>query len=162
MKRYLASLLAVAGLAAMPTSALAVSTCTPGQAPGVAPLYCIPSVETPAEAARATSGAAAGDLSKLTPAALAGKGHVALPGAASGPGTLKIVITAKIHGRTVVLGSGEATTDSAGATTVKLMLTKAGKRALKGHKGKLSITVTASFAPKGGKTTTVSSKGTLK
>jgi hypothetical protein len=155
MNKYLASLVVVAGLAAMPAGALATSAC---------PLYCIPPAAstTPAEAAHATSGAAAGYLSKLTPAALAGKGHVAIPGAASGPGTVKIVITAKIHGKTVVLGSGEATTDSAGVVTVKLVLTKAGKRALKSREGKLPIVVTASFTPTGGKATTVSSKGKLK
>jgi hypothetical protein len=155
MKKYLASLVVVVGLAAMPAGALATAAC---------PLYCIPpaSPATPAEAAHATSGAAAGDLSKLTPAALAGKGHVTVLGTASGPGTLKIVITAKIHGKTVVLGSGEATTDGTGAVSVKLVLTKAGKSALKGHRGKLPITVTVSFTPTGGTVTTVSSKGTLK
>jgi hypothetical protein len=162
MKKYLASFVVVVGLAAIPAGASAASTCAPGQTPGVAPLYCIPSTETPAEAAQATSGAAIGDLSKITPAALAGKGHLTLPGTAAGPGTVKIVITAKIHGKTVVLGSGEATTDSAGAVTVKLTLTKAGKKALKGHRGKLPVTVTASFVPKGGKGSSVSSKGTLK
>ena len=162
MKKYLASFAVVAGMAAIPAGASAASTCLPGQTPGVAPLYCIPSVETPAEAAQATSGAAASDLSKITPAALAGKGHLTLPGTAAGPGTVKIVITAKIHGRTVVLGSGETTTDSAGAVTVKLILTKAGKKTLKRHKGKLPVTVTASFAPKSGKGSSVSSKGTLK
>jgi hypothetical protein len=164
MKKYLASFAVVAGLAAIPAGASAAATCLPGQTPGVAPLYCIPATtETSAEAAQATSGVAAGDLSKITPAALAGKGHLTLPGTAAGPGTVKIVITAKIHGKTVVLGSGETTTDSAGAVTVKLTLTKAGKKALKRHKGKLPVTVTASFAPKGGgKGSSASSKGALK
>jgi hypothetical protein len=162
MKRYLASFVAVAGLAAMPAGASAATVCPPGQPAGVAPLYCIPSAGTPAEAAQATSSAASRSLSKLKPAALAGKGGVALPGTASGPGMLEIVITAKIHGKTVVIGSGTSTTSSAGTTTVKLVLSKAGKRALKGHKGKLQITVTATFTPQGGKATTSSSKVRLK
>jgi hypothetical protein len=156
MNRYLALFVVVAGLAAVPAGASAASTCPP------ATLYCIPSAGSPAEAAHDTSSAAAGYLSKLKPAALAGKGSVGLSGTASGPGTLKIVITAKLDGKTVVIGSGTSTTSSAGATTVKLVLTKAGKRALKGHKGKLQIIVTATFTPQGGKATTASSKVGLK
>ena len=158
MKRYLASFVAVAGLAAMPVGASAATGCPP------ATLYCIPPAPsgTPAEAAHSTSSAAARSLSKLTPGALAGKGGVGLPGTASGPGTLKIVITAKLDGKTVVIGSGTKTTGSAGTVTVKLVLTKAGKSALKGHKGKLQITVTATFTPQGGKATSSSSKVGLK
>jgi len=156
MKRYLVSFVAVAGLAAMPAGASAATVCPP------ATLYCIPPAVTPAEAAQATSSAAGRSLSKLKPAALAGKGGIALPGTASGPGTLEIVITAKIHGKTVVIGSGTSTTGSAGTTTVKLTLTRAGKRALKGHKGKLTITVTATFTPTGGTAATSSSKVKLK
>jgi hypothetical protein len=158
MKRYLASFVAVAGLAAIPMVAPATV------AAAECPLYCIPPAPsgTPAAAAQATSSAAGRSLSKLKPAGLAGKGGVALPGTASGPGTLEIVITAKIHGKTVVIGSGTSTTGSAGTTTVKLVLTKAGKRALKGHEGKLQITVTATFTPQGGKATSASSKVGLK
>jgi hypothetical protein len=155
MHRYLASLVVAAGLAAVPASASA-STCTPGT------LYCVPSAVTPAEAAHGTSGSAAGGLSKLTPHALAGKGSVTLPGTAAGPGTLKLVLTAKIDGRTVVLGTGLSTTGAAGATTVKLVLTKAGKHALQGHKGKLTITVTATFTPAGGTAASSSSRVGLK
>jgi hypothetical protein len=156
MSRYLASFVAVVALAAMPASASAASTCTPGT------LYCIPPAVTPAEAAHTTAGTAAGILSKLRPAALAGKGRVALSGTTSGPGTLKIVLTAKLHGKTVVLGTGVSTTGAAGTTTVEVALTKAGKRALKGQKGKLTITVTAAFTPKGGTAASSSSKVGLK
>jgi hypothetical protein len=87
---------------------------------------------------------------------------VVLTGTAAGPGTPKIVLTARIHGKTVVLGSGTSTTGSAGAITVKLLLSKAGKRALKDHKGKLQITVTATFTPTGGAAASSSDKVTLK
>jgi hypothetical protein len=157
MKKYLVSFVAVAGLALAPAGTAVASTCPSGST-----IYCVPSAVTPTEAAHATSSAAAAALSKLKPAALAGKGGVTLSGTAAGPGTIKVLITARIHGKTVVIGSGTSTAGSAGLITVKLVLTKAGKRALKGHKGKLQITVSASFTPTGGKATTASSKVGLK
>lgn len=160
MSKYVASLAVAAGLVAMPAGASASSVCPPGQPSGVAPLYCVPI--SPAEAAHSTARSAAGYLAKLRPAALAGKGSVSLSGTAAGPGTIKIVLTAKIHGMNVVIGSGEKTTGSAGATTVKLMLTRAGRNALRTHKGKLKVTVTTTFTPTGGTAATASTKVTLK
>lgn len=160
MKRSLALLAAVAGLAAAPGSALAAPACSHGQPAGVAPLYCIP--PTPAAAASSNASAASSALSGLSASALAGKGSVQLHGAASGPGTVTIVITATIHGRVVTLGRGSQSATAAGGVAVKLTLTKAGKAALKGHKGKLKLTVTATFKPQHGAAKTAKGKATLK
>jgi hypothetical protein len=61
-----------------------------------------------------------------------------------------------------VLGSGSASTATAGAVTIQLKLTKAGKVALAGVTGKLAVTVAATFRPKHGKAKTAKSRTTLK
>jgi hypothetical protein len=164
MKRSLALLVVFGALAAMPGIASAASTCSPGQTPGTPPLYCVPPAPpvTPAAAAHDSASDAANYLSTLTPATLAAKGGAKLPAAASGKGTITIVLTAKIHGRIVVIGSGRATVGGAsGEDFVKLILTKAGKAALKSHKGKLQVTVTATFKPKSGKPKSAKSRAML-
>lgn len=127
-------------------------------------LYPIPTVPAanPAAAAHAGVGAAATYLATLTPAALAHTGGPKLGATTSGSGTFTFVLTAKIHGKTVVIGRGSKTAGGAGAITVKLTLTKAGKVALASAKGKLKITVVATFKPKHGASKTAKSTVTLK
>jgi hypothetical protein len=117
---------------------------------------------TPAAAAHAAAGALAGALAKLTPAALAGKGAPKLAATAPGSGTFTVVLTARIHGKTVIIAKGSQTAGAAGALTLKLKLTKAGKAALKGAKGKLKVTVAASFKSTQGAAATAKSTVTLK
>jgi hypothetical protein len=62
----------------------------------------------------------------------------------------------------VVIGVGSKTVGHAGAITVKITFTKVGKAALISAKGKLHITVLATFKPKRGKTTTAKRTITLK
>jgi hypothetical protein len=164
MKRSLAPLVAFGVLAAVPGVASAAQTCQPGQTPGVPPLYCIPPAPpaTPAAAAHATSAAGARYLSTLTPSALAGKGNIGLSAFASGPGTITIVLKAKLHGKTVIIGSAKVTVGAAGTSTIELSLTKAGKAALAHHKGALKVTLTSTFKPVHGKVATAKSQTTLK
>lgn len=75
---------------------------------------------------------------------------------------MTIVLSAKLHGKTIVIGTAKKTFGSAGAATIGLSLTKAGKIALKHHKGALKVTLTATFKPTQGKSATAKSKATLK
>jgi hypothetical protein len=156
MKKTFASLALAASLA-VPAGALVTPAYASGRDAHGASLYPIPSQtppSTPAAAAHVSAGDAASALSGLTPAGLAGEGTIAFDAAVSGPGTLKFVITAKIHGKTVVIGTGHETATAAGAIEVKIKLTGAGKAALKAHKGKLKVAVAVVFkAQHGGKKT---------
>ena len=89
-------------------------------------------------------------------------GGFKLGGSAPGPGTFSFLLIARVNGKTVVIGRGSKTVGSAGALTVKLTLTKAGKAALAGAKGKLKVTVAASFKPTHGKATTAKGTATLR
>jgi hypothetical protein len=164
MKRSLALLVVSSALAATPGIASASPVCQPGQTPGVPPLYCIPPAPpaTPAAAAHATSSAGARYLSTLTPSGLAAKAKIELSAFASGPGTITIVLKAKLHGRTVVIGTGKATVSAAGTSTIELSLTKAGMTALTHRKGTLKVTLTVTFKPASGKAATAKSTATLK
>lgn len=160
MNKSLVSLVVLAALAVSPAGASAASVCPPTGPGGTTPSYCIPPA-TPSAAAHASAKAAAAVLGGLTPSALASS-PAKLQGSASGPGVVSIVLTAKVHGRTVVLGSGSASTTAAGTVTIQLRFTRAGKSALSGAKGKLRVTVSATFKPKHGKAKTAKSTTTLK
>lgn len=165
MGRYLVSLLAIIALVAVPGLATAVQAHPSGEPARAAALYPIPpgpGTSTPAAAAQAVAGAIARQLAKLKPAILAGKGAPSLSATAPGPGTFTIVLTARIHGKTVVIARGSQTAGAAGALTLKLKLTKAGKTALKGAKGQLKVTVAASFKPTQGAAATAKSTATLR
>jgi|ERR1700722_5712611 len=151
MKKSLASLAVLALLSLAPAVASAAPTHPLGQRVLLASLYPIPPAapSTPAAAAQTSASDVASELSGTTPAAL-GKGVFKLNAAASGPGTISIVLSVKIHGKIVVIGSGRETAGAAGALEVALKLTKAGKSALAGHKGRLKITVAVVFHPQGG------------
>jgi hypothetical protein len=150
MKKPLASLAVLALLVLAPAGASASA------------LYPIPPAvpATPAAAAHASASDVANELSGATPAAL-GKGFQ-LHAAASGPGTISIVLSAKIHGKTVVIGTGHKTAGAAGSLDVALQLTRAGKSALAGHKGQLKITVLVVFHPQHGAKKSASAKVALK
>jgi hypothetical protein len=156
MKRTLVLLALVAVSLGVPVGALAAPAHSFGSQARGASLYPIPQAppSTPGAAAHVSAGDAASALSGLTPAGLAAEGTVAFNAAVSGPGTLKFVLTAKIHGKTVVIGTGRETAGAAGTIAVKLKLTGAGKAALAGHKGQLRVTVSVVFkAQHGGKKT---------
>jgi hypothetical protein len=157
----LASAVAVLPIAA-PTALASTQASPIARAAAVYPVPPGPGPATPAAAAHAAAGALAGALAKLTPAALAGKGAPKLAATAPGSGTFTVVLTARIHGKTVIIAKGSQTAGAAGALTLKLKLTKAGKAALKGAKGKLKVTVVASFKPTQGAAATAKSTVTLK
>jgi hypothetical protein len=164
MKRSLAPLVVFGALAATSGIASAAPTCQPGQTPGTPPLYCIPPAPpaTPAAAARATSAAGTHYLSTLTPSGLAAKAKIELSAFASGPGTITIVLKAKLHGKIVLIGMGKLTVSASGSSTIELSLTKAGKTALAHRKGALTVTLAATFKPTSGKAATAKSKATLR
>jgi hypothetical protein len=158
MGKYVISLLAIILLAAVPTVA---AQATPvDRSARAAALYPIPSA--PGSGHANAAGAAAAYLATLSPKALAATGGPKLRARTSGPGTFTFVLSAEIHGKTVVIGTGSKTVERAGAITVKVTFTKAGKAALLDTTGKLRITVTAIFKPKHGKTTTAKRTVTLK
>lgn len=164
MGKYLPSLAVILALAALPAlapEALALPSGPTANVASAATLYPIPPAHTPAVSVHSSVAAAASYLGTLSPAALAASGGVQLGAAASGPGTFTFTITAKVHGKTVIIGTGRKTTGRAGALTVKLTLTKAGKAALAGAGGKLAVTVLATFKPKHGKAKTAKSTATL-
>jgi hypothetical protein len=158
MSKYFLAFLAVLSLAAL--SSIAAEAAPVGPSARAAVLYPIP----PGSGSTGTNaaGPAAAYLAKLSPAALAATGGLKLPAKTSSPGTFTFVLSAKVHGKKVVIGTGSKTAGRAGAITVRVTLTKAGKAALAGAKGKLSITVTAIFKPKHGKTATAKRTVTLK
>jgi hypothetical protein len=158
MGKYVISLLAILVLVAIP-SAVAQARPTDRSAHAAA-LYPIPSA--PGSSRANAAGPAAAYLATLSPKALAETGGPKLRARASGPGTFTFLLSAEIHGKTVVIGTGSKTTGRAGAITVKVTFTKAGKAALISAKGKLHITVTAIFKPKRGKNTTARRTVTLK
>jgi hypothetical protein len=162
MKKALVSLAALALLALAPAGALAAPVQSSGQRALLAAPYPIPPAApaTPAAAVHVSASDVASQLSGTTPAAL-GKGFVELHAAASGPGTISIVLSVKIHGKVVVIGSGRETATDAGALDVALKLTGAGKSALASHKH-LKITVAVVFHPQHGAKTTASVKVVLK
>jgi hypothetical protein len=159
-KHPITSLLSILALAAVPVvapPALAHSSARTASA------YPIPPASTtPAAAAHAGASAAAGDLAKLSPAALAHTGGLKLSVTAPGSGAFTFVLTAKIHGKTVIVGRAVKTVTGAGAVTLTLKLTKAGKAALGRAKGKLKLTVAVTFKPTHGGGATAKSKITLK
>jgi len=126
-----------------------------------ASLYPIPSAapSTPAAAAHLTANDVSSELSGMTPAAL-GKGVVELRAAASGPGTISIVLSVKVHGKTVVIGSARRAVSAAGALEVPFKLTRAGASALAGH-AHLKITVAVVFHPQHGPKKTAKVKASL-
>jgi hypothetical protein len=159
MSKYLASIFAGLSIAVV----LGVPAASANQSAGrLSALYPIPSTSTPASAAQSTAEAATTGLAALTPAVLAHKHSLLLVASASGPGTITVVLTAKIGGRTVVIGTAKKTTTGAGTGKVKLILTKSGKAALAKQKSKLHITVTTTFTPKQGKAGKSTSTGVLK
>jgi hypothetical protein len=166
MKKSLAAFVVLLVLGVTPAAASAASACQSGQCAHAhaASLYEIPSAPpaTPAAAAHVSASDVVGELSALTPGALAAKGGIALQAAASGPGALTVTVTAKIHGKTIVLGSGHQTASAAGSVVVKLTLTRAGKTALASHKGQLKVTVSVVFRAKQAGKRTARATGTLK
>src|ERR1700689_1048247 len=100
-------------------------------------------------------------LGTLSPAPLAAAGGTKLEATTSGAGTFTFVLTARVHGKTVVIGKGSKTVGGGGAITIKITLTKAGKAALKGAKGAFEVTVVATFKSKHGKAKTAKSTATL-
>lgn|GEM_PF-2906284 len=168
MGKHLTSLLAVLALAVFPSIASATQVSRSEPAARIAAAYPIPPTSTPGPAAggdgvHAGASSAATLLAKLSAAALAGGSGLKLGASVSGPGTFTFVLSAKIHGKKVVLGSASKRTDAAGAITIRLTLSKAGKHALRKAKGKkLRVTVTATFTPEGGKAEAASSTATLR
>lgn len=160
MRRSLVALAVPLILAVMPPGAWAVS----GQRAHSASLYRIPTPPaTPAAAAHMSASDVAGELSDLTPHALAAKGGIALGAAVSGPGALTVVVTAEIHGGAVVIGSGHRIATTVGAVSVKLTLTQAGKTALATYDGgRLRVTVSVIFRAQHTAKRTASARGTLK
>ncbi len=163
MGKHLPPLLAVVALAAIPGVAAQAQARPLVPFAGAAVIYPIPqgSIDTPTAAAHAGASAAAAYLDTLSPAALAKAGGAKLAATASGPGTFTFVLSARVHGKTVVIGKGSRTAGAAGAITVKVTLSKAGKAALAGAKGKLKVTVMATFKPKHGRAQTARSSATL-
>jgi hypothetical protein len=157
MGKYVTPFLAVLSLALASMSNVAAQARPVERSARAAALYPIPS----APGARSSAAAAAAYLAKLSPAALAATGGPRLHARTSGPGTFTFVLSAEIHGKTVVIGAGSKTVGRAGAVTVKITFTTAGKAALTGG-GKLRITVVATFKPKHGKPKTSKSTVALK
>lgn len=155
MGKYVISLLAVLSLVAAPGAVAQARTAAHG-----ADLYPIPSASSPTPAAAVSS--AAVYLATLSPAALAATGGPKLSAETPGAGAFAFLLSARVHGRTVVIGTGSASAPAAGTVTVKIRLTKAGKAALKGAKGRLRVTVAASFKPEHGKAETARRVVTLK
>lgn len=162
MKKSLVSLAVLALLSLAPAGAFAAPVHAPGRRVLLASPYPIPPAapSTPAAAAHVSANDVASELSDTTPAAL-DKGFIELHAAASGPGTVSIVLSVKIHGKTVVIGSGRETASGAGTLEVSLKLTSAGKSALASHKH-LKITVVVVFHPQHGAKQTASVKTALK
>jgi hypothetical protein len=162
MKKSLTPLAVLALLSFAPAGAAAAPAHSPEQPALLAALYPIPPATpaTPAAAAHVSASDVTNQLSGMTPAAL-GKGVVELHAAASGPGTISIVLSARIHGKTVVIGSGHKTAGAAGTLEVAFKLTAAGKSALAGHKN-LKLTVAVVFHPQHGAKKTASAKVALK
>jgi hypothetical protein len=156
MGKYVITFLAVLLLGAIPSAA--VQAAPADHSARAAVLYPIPSAPGSSHAA----GPAAAYLATLSPKALDATGGPKLHARTSGPGTFTFVLSAEIHGKRVVIGTGSKTVERAGAITVKVTFTKAGKAALISARGKLQITVTAIFKPKRGKTTTAKRAVTLK
>jgi hypothetical protein len=154
-------LLSAVLLSGVPATAWGASTCPPDQTSGRPPLYCVPPTggasSGPAPIARAASAA----LSRLSRSELLAKGGIALSSSLSGPGRVTVTITARLAGHTVVIGRGAGTAGAAGVVKLKIALTKAGRSALRGHKGKLQLKISASVAH-GGKTTRATGRATLK
>jgi hypothetical protein len=161
MGKHLPSLAVILALSVFPAVAPEALARPSGPAAGAATLYPIPPAHTPAASVHASVAAAAAYLGTLSPAALGARGGVQLGATASGPGTFTFTITARVHGKTVVIGTGRKTTGRAGALSVKLTLTKAGRAALAGAGRKLTVTVLATFKPKHGKAKTAKSAATL-
>ena len=157
MSKHTTSLLAILALAAVPGVASAAQAQPSEPSAGIAALYPIPPAPTPAAAAQA----AVDYLGTLSPAALAAAGGTKLEATTSGAGTFTFVLTARVHGKTVVIGKGSKTVGGGGAITIKITLTKAGKAALKGAKGAFEVTVVATFKSKHGKAKTAKSTATL-
>jgi hypothetical protein len=157
MGKYVVSLLAVVSLA---TPAVAAQARPVERSARTADLYPIPPASGPTPAGAA--GAAVAYLAKLSPAALAATNGPKLGVDTPGPGTFTLVLSARIHGKRVVIATGRTNAPAAEATTVRIRFTKAGRAALAGVKGRLLIVVVASFMPEHGKASTASRTVTLK
>jgi hypothetical protein len=158
MPKLLAPLLAIAALAIAPAAATAATTCPPGTSN---PAYCTTDVPAAAtDNAKETVSA----IKKASVASFLKQGSLPTKVDAAGPGTVTLKVTAKMKGKTVVLGTFKATFESAASNTkVKIKLTAAGRKALKKQTSSVKLTVTSSFKPKGSKTSaTKTSKVTLK
>jgi hypothetical protein len=87
------------------------------------------------------------------------RGHFTVPFSAPAPGTLAIRWSARRRGKTVVIARGAEAVD--GAAEVRVKLTKAGRKLLKGRK-RVRISMRLRFTPGGGEAVTVTRKATLK
>jgi hypothetical protein len=156
MGKYVITLFTVVSLAAPGVAAQA----RPVEPARTADLYPIPSAPSPTPAGAAS--AAVAYLAKLSPAALAATNGPKFGVDAPGAGTYTLVLSARVHGKTVVLATGSTNATAAGDTTVRIRFTKAGRAALAGAKGRLQITVAASFKPEHGRAKTASRSVRLK
>jgi hypothetical protein len=161
MSKQFTSLVATLALVAVAAAAPQAQARLPEHPAKAAAFYPIPPAHTPAVAVHSSAVAAANYLATLSPSALAATGGLELSAGAPGPGTFTFVLTARLHGRVVVIGRGSKAAGHAGALTIKLTFTKAGKSALAGATGKFVVTVAATFKPKHGKAKTARSTATL-
>lgn len=163
MKKTLAAPVVLAVASIISASASAAPAYSPAPRARGASSYPIPAVpSTPAACAHVSASDAVGALAGVTPASLASKGAIEFDTEASGPGRLEFVLIAKLHGKTVVIGTGRETVGAAGTVAVKIALTGAGKTALVGHKGQLKVTVSVVFKAQHGAKKTASAGATLK
>jgi hypothetical protein len=123
-------------------------------APGAAvakPKYPVPPVKGGTTATKTAAKGAASGLQKTTGKTLASKGlKVKVTFTSAG----KITITVKGGGKTI--GTGSATDTKAGTKTIAVTFSAAGKTFLKTGAGK-KVTVTVTFKPTTGKSSTSSS-----
>ncbi|MET0771159.1 MAG: hypothetical protein ABW081_14700 [Solirubrobacteraceae bacterium] len=87
------------------------------------------------------------------------RGGFAVPFTAPAPGTLAIRWSARKRGKTVVIARGAEALDGAGE--VRVRLTRAGRKLLKGRE-RVRISMRLRFTPDGGGAVTVTRKATLK
>jgi hypothetical protein len=108
-------------------------------------------------------GATGAKLRTLDLAALAKRKSVALPFTFAEAGTAKLRLTAKVKRKTTVVGSASKTQSTAGAASIPLKLTPAGRALLK-HARSIKLTLTCTFTPAraGAKPQSTSTSATLK
>jgi hypothetical protein len=155
-------ILAVASIVS--ASASAAPTHSPAQSARSAALYPIPPAlpSTPTASVRVSASNVVSALTGMTPVALAAKGAIEFDAVVSGPGTLEFVLTAKLHGKTVVIGKDRETVRAAGRVAAKIALTGAAKAALARRKGQLRVTVSVVLEGRHGGQKTASAVAMLK